>query len=76
LRSPKQRGYHHQVENKPPEKKKIPKNTKDFLLFLLYEIIEKKKWMLLPLWVLLAVVGLLLILTGNSHLLPAIYILL
>ncbi len=63
---------------KPPQKKqeKIPTNTKDFVLFLLYRIIEQKKWMLLPLWVLLVFVALLLVLTGNTHLLPAIYVLL
>ncbi|GEM_PF-4876363 len=38
------------------------------------EIFKQKKWVLLPLWVLLAIIGLLLIFAGSSYLLPAIYI--
>lgn len=58
------------MENKPTP----PKTTKEFLLFVLHGIVRKKKWFLLPVWVLLVMVGILLMVTGNSHLLPAIYI--
>jgi len=53
------------------------KDTKDLLRFLkdlLKEIFVQRRWFLLPLWILLALLGLLLILTGNSALLPVIYI--
>ena len=58
----------------PAEGRKIPATTKEFMLFMLYRIIEKKKWMLLPLWALLLAIALVLVLSGNVHLLPAIYI--
>ena len=53
------------------------KDTKDVLRFLkdlLKEIFVQRRWFLLPLWILLSLLGLLLILTGNSALLPVIYI--
>jgi hypothetical protein len=53
---------------------KKPKTTKELLLYLLRRIIERKRWFLLPLWLLLAVLGVLLILTGNTYILPVIYI--
>ena len=53
---------------------KLPGTTKDFMLFMLHRIIERKKWFLLPLWALLLAIAAVLLLSGNVHLLPAIYI--
>lgn len=61
-------------KNGLPPTEPPPQKTKEFLLLLLRRIIEKKKWFLVPLWILLAAIGLILVLTGNIHLLPAIYI--
>lgn len=47
---------------------------KAFLLWLLGEIASKRKWLLLPLWILLAALAILLALTGNPNLLPSIYL--
>ena len=55
-------------ENK--NKRTIPQ----LLKVIFREIKSQKKWVLLPLWVLLAVIGLMLIFAGSSYLLPAIYI--
>ncbi|MDD2717159.1 MAG: hypothetical protein PHW04_14810 [Candidatus Wallbacteria bacterium] len=44
------------------------------LIFLLKELLRKKKWILLPLWVLLAAIALILFLTGSPAILPAIYL--
>ena len=57
-------------ENKPA----IPRTLGGFLMFTLKGIIKRRKWLLLPVWVLLAVVGVLLLLSGGSSLLPVIYI--
>lgn len=51
-----------------------PRTLGVFLLMLWRQIVAQRRWLLVPLWVLLALVGLLLLLTGNPHLLPAIYI--
>lgn len=51
-----------------------PQKTKEFLILLLHRIIQKKKWFLIPFWILLVAIGIILVLTGNAHLLPAIYI--
>ncbi len=58
----------------PRSNMKIPRTTWGFLFFLAKKIIEKRKWWLLPLWALLAALGLILFLTGNGALLPAIYL--
>ncbi len=55
-------------------KKKIRRTLPGLLTFLLQESVRQKKWLLLPLWVLLAAVGLILFLGGGSFILPAIYI--
>ncbi|MGE3260717.1 MAG: DUF5989 family protein [Bacteriovoracia bacterium] len=59
-----------------PEEKKTeaPRTIGDFLKFTFWKMIEKKKLYLFPMWILLAAIALLLVLSGNSHLLPAIYI--
>ena len=44
------------------------------LMFLFVQAWRKKKWILLPLWILLISLALIILLTGNSSILPAIYI--
>ena len=56
------------------EPEKVPRTIGGFLLFVLKQIVRQRKWLLLPLWVILAVVGVLLLLSGGSSLLPVIYI--
>lgn len=53
-----------------------PRHLKAFLFFLLQQIIAKRRFWLLPFWVLLVGLGIVLFLSGNGALLPAIYILL
>lgn len=55
-------------------KKPIPRTVKEFVGFTFRQIVLQRKWVLLPLWVILAVVAVMLVLTGNSHLLPVIYL--
>lgn len=52
----------------------VPRTIGGFLVFTFREILKRRKWLLLPVWVLLAVVGVLLLLSGGSTLLPVIYI--
>lgn len=61
------------TDNTPEQKEEIPRTTSGFLIFLLKKIIEKRKYWLLLVWCLLAALGLVLFLTGNGALLPAIY---
>lgn len=56
------------------EPEKVPRTIGGFLLFVFKQIVRQRKWLLLPLWVILAVVGVLLLLSGGSSLLPVIYI--
>lgn len=51
----------------------IPRTTSGFLIFLFKKIIEKRKYWMLLVWCFLAALGLVLFLTGNGALLPAIY---
>lgn len=51
-----------------------PRTLGAFLLYLWREMARQRKWLLLPLWLLLVLLGALLILSGNSYLLPVIYI--
>lgn len=60
----------------PHDPKSIPRKMGPFVIFVLKEILRQKKWLLLPLWVLLAAIGLFIILGGGSAILPAIYIVL
>lgn len=52
----------------------VPRTIKEFLRRTFRRIVSQRKWMLLPLWVLLAVVAILLVLSGGSSLLPVIYL--
>jgi hypothetical protein len=61
------------TDNTPEQKEEIPRTTSGFLIFLFKKIIEKRKYWLLLVWCLLAALGLILFLTGNGALLPAIY---
>ena len=54
--------------------KDVPRSIGKFTLFILREIFVQKKWILFPVWVLLAVIALLILIGGGSALLPAIYI--
>jgi hypothetical protein len=52
----------------------VPRTYGGFLKYTFFKIWEKKKIYLLPLWIVLGALALLLVLSGNSHLLPAIYL--
>ncbi len=43
-------------------------------VLLFKEIVKQKKWLLLPVWILLLTIALALIITGSAYLIPAIYI--
>ncbi len=54
--------------------KKIPRSIWAFTVFILKEVIIQKRYLLLPLWILLFATAILILLGGGSSLLPAIYI--
>lgn len=56
-----------------PEKK-VPRSIMAFVGFIFREIVAQKKWLLLPLWILLAATALAILIGGGSSLLPVIYI--
>lgn len=47
--------------------------NRDLLWFMLVLLVQNKKWWLIPMWFLLALLGLFVSLTGNTSILPAIY---
>ncbi len=51
-----------------------PRTIGRLIFYILRETLRQKKWILLPLWILLICIGIILVLTGNSFILPAIYI--
>ena len=57
-----------------PEPKKIPRTVTGLTFFILKEIFVQKRWLLLPIWVLLLSLALIIFLGGGSSILPAIYI--
>lgn len=62
------------AENASDKKEvQIPRTTGAFLKWILRQIATTKKWWLIPIWVMLAVLALVLFLSGNGALLPAIY---
>ncbi|HPM76688.1 MAG TPA: DUF5989 family protein [bacterium] len=68
------------MNDKPEEKIQKPgddqlkfKNNRELLLFLFIAIRENRKWWLLPLLFVLAILSVFVSLTGNTTLLPAIY---
>ena len=54
--------------------RQIPRSILGFIGFVFKEIRAQRKWLLLPVWILLAAIGLILLLGGGSSLLPVIYI--
>ena len=56
------------------QKNETPRTLKAFLAWLFGRIWSQKKWWLIPFWVLLVALGIVLFLTGNGALLPAIYL--
>ena len=63
-----------QEQQKNSEIKKIvPRTTGAFLRWTFTQIYTAKKWWLIPFWVILAFLALVLFLSGNGALLPAIY---
>ena len=61
-------------DNEPKVQGDIPRSIGGFTLFVLREILAQKKWLLLPVWLLLAALALLILIGGGSTLLPVIYI--
>lgn len=59
---------------KPEDPKQVPRTYGEFLRFTFWKIVRLKKMYLIPLWILLCAVAILLVLSGNAHLLPAIYL--
>lgn len=53
---------------------RAPATIREFLVSTFGLIRARRRWALLPLWVLLAAVGILLALSGGSSLLPVIYL--
>lgn len=49
------------------------RNNRELLFYLLLLIRDNRKWWLLPMWLVLALLGLFISLTGNHAMLPAIY---
>lgn len=56
------------------EQTEIPHTILGFTKYLLSEIVRQKKWLLLPVWILLAACALAIAFGGASTILPAIYI--
>lgn len=61
-------------DNGKAGKKQLRRTLPGLLIFLFKELMRQKKWILLPLWALLAAIALILLLSGSSFILPAIYI--
>jgi hypothetical protein len=64
------------MELKPEDEKKdaTPRTYRELLGFMFRRIVATKKFYLIPVWILLAAIALVLVLSGNAHLLPAIYL--
>ena len=52
----------------------VPTSISGFLFLILGKILKRKKYLLIPLWILLATVALLILFGGGSSILPVIYI--
>lgn len=55
-------------------RKRARRTLPGLLIFLLRETLLQKKFILFPFWILLAAIALILLLSGSSFILPAIYI--
>lgn len=62
-----------QVTDASSEKSEVPRSLGSFIVYVFKAIMKKKRYWLLPLWCLLLAIALILFLTGNGALLPAIY---
>lgn len=56
-----------------PAEKRVERSMVGLTIFILQQILIQKRWVLLPLWIVLAVILLMFLLSG-SPLIPAIYI--
>jgi hypothetical protein len=63
-----------ELENKKADSEEIPRTMGKFLYFLHKRIWAGKKIWLYPFWLLLAILALILLLSGNGAMLPAIYL--
>ncbi len=63
-----------EIEREPEKKIPTLKSNRDLLYYLLIRIRETRKWWLLPLLLLLAVLSMFISFTGNQSILPAIYV--
>ena len=62
-------------EQPAPKAEAAPKMSNlELTKLLLHKILAKKRWLLLPLWLLLAIVAVVLTLTGSPYILPILYI--
>lgn len=61
-------------DNRVSDKKIVRRTLPGLIIFLAKETLRQKKWVLLPLWALLAAIALIILLSGSSFILPAIYI--
>jgi len=61
-------------EETPAQKKEVPRTIGGFIRFIGREILLQRKWILLPVWILLCAAALIIVLGGSSALLPVIYI--
>lgn len=61
-------------DDRTSDKKIVRRTLPGLIIFLVKEILRQKKWVLLPLWALLAAIALIILLSGSSFILPAIYI--
>jgi len=51
-----------------------PRSARRLLVYILREIVRQRRWLLLPLWMLLAGIVLLFFLSSGAYLIPAIYL--
>lgn len=51
-----------------------PRSARKLLVYILKEIIRQRRWLLMPLWILLAGIVLIFFLSSGAYLIPAIYL--
>lgn len=51
-----------------------PRSARKLLIYILKEIVRQRRWLLLPLWILLASIILVFFLSNGAYLIPAIYL--
>lgn len=65
---------HPETDQEPPRPLALPRTIPALLGFTFRRIVAKRKWLLLPLWVLLVSLALVVMFTGHPNLLPVIYL--